>query len=421
MPVRDRRRLVGLFVLAGALLVATLGWLKPNPFDQHETVHALFSDVDGLAPIGADVRMAGTPVGKVVARRRVGDHAELTLRLGHSAGAIHRDATAELRPHLMFEGTAYVDLHPGSRSASPLGDRPIPLAHTRVYVPLTDALGVLRARSRGNLRSLAGSLAAVGAPPTDPEVQRVLRAAPPLVQTAGPVLRAARGTHGDELRQAVAGLSATTRAVATQSADLPAMEDSATRTEDALAGSQLDATLARLPATVSSLRDTSAAVQGAANRITPLARELRPAASQFAPTLASVKPLLRAATPAARGAGPLIQNAGSALDAVPATAPHTRALVDEMRPVLTVARDSLLPALERRTDLGTPAYLAFLGLFAGGGGASRPFGAEGAGHYMRFGLRFLTGAGQPLPPCSLLERASPALASQLEKAGGCTP
>jgi hypothetical protein len=40
---------------------------------------------------------------------------------------------------------------------------------------------------------------------------------------------------------------------------------------------------------------------------------------------------------------------------------------------------------------------------------------------MRFGLRFLTGAGQPLPPCSLLERASPALAAQLENAGGCTP
>ena len=81
----------------------------------------------------------------------------------------------------------------------------------------------------------------------------------------------------------------------------------------------------------------------------------------------------------------------------------------------------LLDALERRTTLGTPAYLAFLGLFAGGGGASRPFGVQGEGHFMRFGLRFLTGAGQPLPPCTLLDRANPALGAAVARAGGCTP
>ena len=72
-----------------------------------------------------------------------------------------------------------------------------------------------------------------------------------------------------------------------------------------------------------------------------------------------------------------------------------------------------------------PAYLSFLNLFEGGGGASRPFqtlaqNPRGAGHFMRFGFRFLTGAGAPLPPCALLRRADPQLADQLAQAGGCT-
>src|SRR3954454_22916833 len=143
MPVIDRRRRTGAIAIAVLVLLAVLAWQRPDTLVRHETVRAIFADADGLAPIGADVRMAGTPVGKVVGRRRVGDHAELTLELRPSAGTIHRDATAELRPHLMFEGTAYVDLRPGSPSAPALGDGVLPLSRTHVYVPLTDALGVL--------------------------------------------------------------------------------------------------------------------------------------------------------------------------------------------------------------------------------------------------------------------------------------
>jgi hypothetical protein len=40
---------------------------------------------------------------------------------------------------------------------------------------------------------------------------------------------------------------------------------------------------------------------------------------------------------------------------------------------------------------------------------------------MRFGLRFLTGVGLPLPPCSLLGKVAPALAATLAAAGACTP
>jgi hypothetical protein len=45
----------------------------------------------------------------------------------------------------------------------------------------------------------------------------------------------------------------------------------------------------------------------------------------------------------------------------------------------------------------------------------------GQGHFMRFGLRFLTGVGIPLPPCTLLGQVNQTLADELSSAGGCTP
>jgi hypothetical protein len=134
-----------------------------------------------------------------------------------------------------------------------------------------------------------------------------------------------------------------------------------------------------------------------------------------------VRPLLRRAVPVMRSlAGPLAQ-VSTAIAGARAGAGPARSAVGALAPTLAMFHDTLLPALAQPTDLGDPAYLAFLGLFAGGGGASRPFGVDGQGHFMRFGLRFLTGAGQPVPPCSLLDKVSPALGSLLSKAGGCTP
>ncbi|MEA2125109.1 MAG: hypothetical protein QOI80_1891, partial [Solirubrobacteraceae bacterium] len=99
-------------------------------------------------------------------------------------------------------------------------------------------------------------------------------------------------------------------------------------------------------------------------------------------------------------------------------APGARRLVAAVDPTLRIFSGTLLDALERKTSLGTPAYLSFLGLFAGGGGASRPF-VRGEGHFMRFGFRFLTGAGRPAPPCALLAQVSPQLAQVFGQNGVC--
>jgi phospholipid/cholesterol/gamma-HCH transport system substrate-binding protein len=421
---RDRRRLYGAAAIILLVAGSLLAWQRPNPFASREKVRVAFTDVGGLGAVGADVRVAGTPVGKVTERERVGDHAELVLELDPSTGPVHRDATAELRPRLMFEGSAFVDLHLGSARTPDLGDGVIPVSRTHVYTPLTEALGILRARSRSNLSSLAGSTRALLEAPTPDDVNHALRSAPELVRTIGPVARAARGSHRRELSHAIRDLSDMTHSVSARATDLPPLESSAAATTAALAtgaGAPLDATLALLPASAESVRSGAISLHAVLNSLRPRAVELRPGAAALRPALAELRPVLRIARPAVAAAPPLIANFRTVLDSMPQSAPTLRAVVRALAPTLKIARGTLIPALLKPTALGTPAYLAFLGLFAGGGGASRPFGVQGNGHFMRFGLRFLTGAGQPLPRCSDVESLDAQLGAALSASGGCTP
>ena len=419
----DHRRAIGLLLSVVALVAVALLWLKPDPFADHTDVHARFADVSGLAAVGADVRVGGVKVGKVSERRRAGDGAELTLRLDGDAPEIHRDARAALRPTLLFEGRAYIDLQPGSASAPALGGGVVPQSRTSVYVPLADALEVLDRPNASHLRGVLAEGRRTLDAPSQRALADVLRNGPQLTTTLARSARAARGPHATELRTAVAHLAATSDAVAARSRALPELVDSGAVTLDALdGGHQLDAALAQLPATVTRLRAGSVALQRTVTTLRPLARELRPALRAAVPTVDALRPVLRAATPTLRRATPLLADLHAGLDAGRRAAAPARRLIAATNPTLDVLEGSLLGALERKTALGTPAYLAFLGLFSGGGGASRPFGIGGAdGHFMRFGFRFITGLALPLPPCDLLVKASPQLAQLFSKVGGCTP
>jgi ABC-type transporter Mla subunit MlaD len=404
-------------VLALGALAVALAWFKPNPFASPTEVRALFADSAGLARIGSEVRIAGTHAGRVVGRERAGRLALVTMDLDDSAGTIHSDATAELRPRLLFEGTSYVDLEPGSPGARPLGDSTLPVAQTRTAVSVADALGVLDAPARSALRTDARELAATLGPTTG-AVQHTLRRLPAVTRDAATAATAARGAHRDGLRRAVAGFERVGRTVATQRADLVPLARGLERTAAGAARPALDADLRALPTALADVRTGADAVTRVLDRLDPLARELRPGVARLAPTLDAVVPLARSATPVLRGTGPLLDDARGTLADAARGAPGARRLLAAIDPTLRIFSGTLLDALERKTTLGTPAYLAFLGLFAGGGGASRPF-VPGEGHFMRFGFRFLTGAGRPAPPCALLARVSPDLADQFGQTGVC--
>jgi ABC-type transporter Mla subunit MlaD len=357
----------------------------------------------------------------------------VTMKLDGDAPEVHRDATAELRPHLAFEGTAYVDLDPGSPGAPALGGTPIPLGHTQTYVPLDEALRTFHPdTSRATktvIRESAASLGGQGVP----ALQRTLRGAPRLSRSLAETAGAIDG-QGHELAGAVSGMSRTAEAIASRSDQLQPLIAEADQTLAAIGtdgGRQLDATVARLPAALDAADRGGRAIDGIVGRLDPLARDIEPGLASLPRTLDAATPLVERAGPVLERARPLIADMGDALSAGADATPATQSLLRSAQPSLDLLDDSLLPALHKPTaELGLPSYLSFLNLFEGGGGASRPYVAQpspipgmsgGQGHFMRFGIRFVTGVGLPLPPCSLLAKANQMLADELSTAGACTP
>jgi len=411
-----------------------LAWLKPNPFADPTEARAVFADAGALQVVGAEVRMAGTPVGKVTGKRRVGDAAEVTMELDESAGDLRADAMAQLRPRLAFEGTAFVDLQPGTPAAAALGDRPIPLARTRTFTSLDRVLRVADGPTRDRIRGTAAGLAGALEPGARATLNRVLDDAPELLRDAAWTTEAALGPRPAALQRTVRGFSRTVGALAAREDDLAPLLRGTAATARAARGSAaarrmaLRATLAGLPATAAALRRGGTALEGTVDRLAPVARDLRPGLRRLDDTLRTARPLLREGADAVIAARPLVADLRVALPAGRRAAAPTQRLLRGTTPTLRTLDATLLPALLKDTPaLKVPSYLAFLNMFAGGGGASRAFqtpaqgGSVGSGHFMRFGFRFLTGIGVPAPPCTLLDQASPQLGAAFASAGACTP
>ena len=128
---------------------------KPNPFADRQTIWAEFDNVNGLGSIDRDIRVAGVNEGEIGEVERVGDDAAGRAGGRRRRSSVHADAQVALRPHTLFEGSAFVDLHPGSPSAPLIADgATIPRARPRVYVSFDEALRVLRKPVRERLREL---------------------------------------------------------------------------------------------------------------------------------------------------------------------------------------------------------------------------------------------------------------------------
>ena len=136
-----------------------IGVTRPAPFKETHTYFAEFDSVQGLGSIGRDIRVAGVNVGTLGSVEREGDDAIVELVLEKDI-PIHADARVDMRPHTLFEGSSFVDLHPGSPSAPELPEEElIPIEQTSNYVTLDEALRILRPEIRENLRELAATSA----------------------------------------------------------------------------------------------------------------------------------------------------------------------------------------------------------------------------------------------------------------------
>lgn len=426
-----RQRLLGIAALVLVGVVALLAITKPDPFAGRRTIWAEFDSVQGLGRIDRDVRVAGVNEGEIGEVVRVGDDALVELEVNEGI-VLHDDARVELRPHTLFEGSGYVDLHPGSPSAPVLEEEAvIPRERTEVYVSLDEATRVLRAPIRRSLQDLAD----VGARTLRGEaiggLQRTLRAAPGLTRGLGPTMRALRGPEGRELEGAIAGLSATVDALASQSDDLQALPPRANRTLAALlvaGGEPLDAGLAELPEVTEELAAGSDELTALIDRIDRFAVAARPVAVELAPTLRELRPLLVRTTPIARRSLPLVAGLRTILARTADAAPALARLVRVLRPGARLLDESVLPYLASDSRLGVPVYMQLLSAFSSGTAALRPYQTEaqgplGSGHVLRLSAyldsEFFSGSVKP--SCATIAALDPTLATQFEALGLCEP
>jgi ABC-type transporter Mla subunit MlaD len=387
-----RNTLIGIAIATLSAAVLTWSLLgKPDPFAGQHVVWAQFRDVSTLVHFDRNVRVGGADVGTVGEVKRRGDIALVELDLdGSVISAIRSDATAELRPHTLFDGNSYVELDPGSPSAPPLGHHIIPLSRTRNYVSLEQALRVFDEPTRLALqRTVANLRSALGSPQVD-AVRHTLSNLPQLVRNTAVWARAALGPSGTELAASIRGLSKTVAAVASASNDIGPTLTSTLTTANAVnaADPALDNALAHLPQALTASQSGSEALRQALIALQPLAVDLQPAMRQLAPTLVELRPVLRQLDPVLRRSPQFFATLRQTLAAgVTASAP-TSALLRRLQPTIITIQRRLIPFLLSKTPAGSTVIDSLAALSAGAAGTLSPVktlqqgstGNEGPGH-----------------------------------------
>lgn len=253
-----------------------------------QRVAVTLPDAQGLTE-GADVLVRGVKVGRVGDVAIAGDRARLVLELGDERPALHADASASVGAKTPL-GESFVALDPG-RAAAPLdGD----LAG-RASVQLDEALSVLDARARADLRALLASFAEAARSPE--AAAQVSAALDGLDGTVTAFDRLGRTLDGQE--RGVASVVENGRAVLRELGDHASairgiVRDGRT-TLEAVAAQRpaLDDALRRLPGLVTGARDTLAQADPLLREATPFAADLREAAPPLSRSLVALRPALR--------------------------------------------------------------------------------------------------------------------------------
>ena len=444
------KRIIGFLAIAFGLVVFVIGVTRPAPFKETHAYYAEFDSAQGLGSIGRDIRLAGVNVGTLGDVERVGDNAVVELVLEKDV-AVHTDARVDMRPHTLFEGSSFVDLHPGSPSAPELGEGElIPLEQTSNYVTLDEALRVLRPEIRESLRELAavGSKTLRGKAITG--IQRTLKAGPELTRSLKGPARALQGPDRTELAGAVSGAAETLEAVATKEAELIPLAQRLNRTGAALTvdgGAALDAAVAALPGALRELEESAPVLTGLVDRLDRLAVEAVPALPPLTEAVRAATPLVERSIPVLRDATPLIERQRKITRRVSETArPLTRLILGEGKDVAETFGDSILPTLFAEGIHGVPTYKQLAQLFGAAAAVFRPYqtpaqNPEGWGHVWNQAVYFdptaVTGlietlteggilpleAGAPeseAVQCEAIARVNRSAARKFERAEGCS-
>jgi phospholipid/cholesterol/gamma-HCH transport system substrate-binding protein len=393
------------------ILVFTIGpylaFTKHVPFTGHGyTLDATFANGVNIST-NSPVRIAGVDVGKVIEVGRDGDNTEVTFTVEGAGRPIHDDAFATIRPRIFLEGNFFIELDPGSPSASELDSgATIPISHTSTGVQLDEILTALQSPVRADLsRALGAFGAALNAPPTAaqdatqlPEVKGktggeglngALLYGGPAGRYSAQVTNALLGSEAGDLARLVAGTGRTFAALARREEDLQGLIVNFDTFTGALAAqsSNLSATVRELGPTLRIGRRALVSLNASLPPLRAWAIEFRPAVAELPAWIAAGKPWIQQAMPLlsgkeAGGVARLLQESAPGLSGA-AQAGKANTIPQTNRLSLCTSR-VFVPTgnqtIEDRFSTG-PSFKEFFYFLANFSGVTQNF--DGNGPYLR--------------------------------------
>jgi virulence factor Mce-like protein len=295
------------------------------------------------------VRVLGVDVGQVtgVARGPFGNGVELTMQLDDGTGvSLHSDASLSLRWRTLLGRNEYVDLNPGSSSASPLGSRTIPAIRTDSQVEIDQALEPLNATGRQALRTMVDEFNAGFADPA--AVSGTIANFGPSMHNLAQGLPGLRGEQSGDLPALVRSTSRLMGALASNEVALSGVIDNGTTALGVTAARQLDlgSTFDLAPGALQNTQATMVRLRTTLDTLDPVAVALIPGAAKLDRAATLAKAALDKATPLLSDAGPTLAALKPSVNALSRAAtsgvPVVRSLTSTMRRV----KSSFIPFLD---------------------------------------------------------------------------
>lgn len=318
--------------LAVSLWLLHTGGVLPGSGGQY-TVHALVPSAASVAS-GAQVTMAGAPVGKVTGVERRGLGAVVKLELDdEDVFPLRADATAHIRARTPI-GENYVEVEPGRATAKVRDGGQLRVASEETFVDVDKLLSTLHGATRERARQLVQG-AAEGVGGRGRELNALLGGLATTLEegsTVANTLVAQRRDVArlvDELGAVAQAIGDRQHAVArTARRGLVAFRAVAARDE------ALDRVLQEMPSTLTTVRDTSTLLRSAADTATPVVAGL-------ADVVRKVRPAVRKLPRAATDGLDVVTEMGRAAPGLRTTLKRVQSLSGPARPALSELRRTL--------------------------------------------------------------------------------
>jgi phospholipid/cholesterol/gamma-HCH transport system substrate-binding protein len=385
-----------------AVVVLVLGtvfvFTKQNPFAGKFTIRGVFSSAAQLHD-GGEVRIAGIQVGQV-SQITAGPHGTALVTMQIGSNGIHKDATLTIKPRLILEGNAYVQLEPGSPAAPDVrAGAVIPEAQTATSVQIDQVLDTFDQPIRGALQSSVAALSSglrgssVSAAPGWAGLRDAVRQFDSALPPVATVAAALQGTRPGDLGRAISSTADLTSQLAQNPAALADIVSSYNTTFAALASentalaSSISGFDAVLKAAPTPLRQLDAALP----TLTTFASELRPALHAAPAALTHANALLdQVAAIVAPGELPtLLSHLSPTLALAPGLESRVQTLFGYSNPVTSCIATHVVPTLNMKINdgnntTGDPIYLDLVHAETGLTGFSSA--VDGNGGTVRVGI-----------------------------------